>query len=381
MAETPGPPPSQLLHNGPDSLKGDHDLEEEEDDDNDDDEAEVNSARLDEHPKNDQSAWSQSSPLATSQAAPQFELQRRLPDGSTRRVTDSEQEAADLESKLQQVAAQISQLPPPLQWEWIQSQKAYGNQLFSAKHYAPAIDVYLTCVMMTKNLQTETIHKESGEPQQSSANLDSSDTEPPSESSESLYLPTDPVEYNVLFLQLMNNMAQSALHLSWYHKAIQFANLALEELQPPESLSVAAESVVPVELWFPLAKLYFKRAKAHRLRGHYRQAKRDLDVAEQYLVQQPKQQQPTAQQNSTGQEQQQEPIATSRSSTTVALQEIARERQLIVRHETEGRNNHRRQRQGMQHLLGGGEIKRGDDRQNRNRHLFQPKLARKPTKV
>ncbi|KAL7566858.1 hypothetical protein ACA910_021352 [Epithemia clementina (nom. ined.)] len=55
---------------------------------------------------------------------PQFELHRRLPDGSTRRVSPSEQEAADLESKLQQVVAHIAPLPPTQQWEWIHNEKS-----------------------------------------------------------------------------------------------------------------------------------------------------------------------------------------------------------------------------------------------------------------
>ena len=319
--------------------------------------------------------------VAMTSMTPKFELQRRLPDGSTRAVTESEQLAADLESKLQQVAAQVSQLPYRHQWDWIFSQKNHGNQLFAAHEYAQAIDVYLTCLMMAKNLQqvVVTTTMQQGEPASLSSQneqggsvgndeQDENNAKTKKESEEEKkenaeFVASYKIEdYHKLFLMLMNNMAQSALHLSWYQKAIQFCNLALQELHPTKEImddnkqneehnndirSVNGKSAVMtdgnVRLHFLFGKLYFKRAKAHRLRGQYTLAKADLDQAKQYMLleQQLTPPQPRKEQR-------------PHEQVAGALKEIGREQQLIERNIAEGRKNSKRQQRAMQHLLGGG---------------------------
>jgi len=48
----------------------------------------------------------------TKNFGPQFELQKRLPDGTTRRANDSEMAMADFQSKLKQAAVQAAKLQP-----------------------------------------------------------------------------------------------------------------------------------------------------------------------------------------------------------------------------------------------------------------------------
>jgi hypothetical protein len=83
--------------------------------------------------------------------APHFELQKRLPNGNTRRATTEELQAADMESKLQQAAAQVEYLKT---WDekkqWAEEQRQYGNQLYREERYEQAIDVYLTCLVVAQ---------------------------------------------------------------------------------------------------------------------------------------------------------------------------------------------------------------------------------------
>ncbi|KAL7566863.1 hypothetical protein ACA910_021356 [Epithemia clementina (nom. ined.)] len=332
---------------------------------------------------------------------PQFELHRRWPDGSTRRVSPSEQEAADLESKLQQVAAHIAPLPPTQQWEWIHNQKSYGNQLFARQEYVQAMDVYLTCVMMTQNLQksTSSIVQQPPQPQQPPEqptapdeqqeqdkddeqlqqahstsqpnNKDSftsttttttttidhkEDKEEVEEERPPLPFDVTTNDFDLLFLQLMNNMAQSALHLSWYHKTIQFCNLALEEIGKQHKQQQGQPNHKCASPTAQSSKLYFKRAKAHRLRGQYTQARSDLQQAKQYLLASHNQELVKQQANDNLQPNEQQPTNASlagAAAAAAALKEIAREEQWIERHKIQERQNYQRQQRNLQALLGG----------------------------
>ena len=274
---------------------------------------------------NDDAPSSTKHPLNLHNQQAHFELQRRLPDGSTRRATTSEQKAADLESKLQQVATQICLLPHSQQWIWLtQQQRPYGNELYASQQYAQAIDVYLTCVMVLQNLyakQTE-LQKKS----------------PTDEEAKDFDFVLDPLEHDILFVRIMNNLAQSALQLAWYKKAIQFCDLCLEQQQQQQSTSSLPRND-PTFL-FQMSKLHFKRAKAHRLRGQYTPAKGDLRQSLDFI------------QQSEAALSKDDPESTLSKQLTTASKEIAKETRLIQQAIQEARKNEKRQQKAMRHVLG-----------------------------
>ena len=161
---------------------------------------------------------------------PAVELQRRLPDGSTRRCNEDELRASDLQTKLQQTAKLIQELNEQEKIEWAKDQRLVGNSLFQSGEYAQAMDIYLTCLVVKNN-------------------------------SDEFLMGT--------FLPVLSNLAQCTLKLSMYKKTIQFCNLCFEELEPKDHLRK--------DLHIPLSKMHYKRGKAHRLSGEYKAARKDLD--------------------------------------------------------------------------------------------------------
>lgn len=159
-----------------------------------------------------------------------FELQKRMPDGSTRKATDEETSSEDMKNKLEQAAKLTSIMSLDDKIEWAQKQRQQGNELYKAAKYKEAIDMYLTCLVVRDMI------KEKVDDQQ------------------------------VLILPVMNNLSQCALQLGWYHKAEVFCTLALE------SLDINSRN-------HAVAKLYFKRSRSRRLRGLYHHAKCDLHKA------------------------------------------------------------------------------------------------------
>jgi hypothetical protein len=168
---------------------------------------------------------------------PQFQLQRRLDDGSTRPVTGREQKAADMESKLKQVAHHVSQLKSQQErFEWAEVQRTYGNTLVKRGDYEEALDVYVTCMLVAK-------------------------------------------EDRLLFIKCINNLAHAALLLRWYGKAEQFCTMAIQELKLDMNDSAVGNTDHPEQV----SKLFYKRGKARRLRGNYQQARADLQLAQEWL--------------------------------------------------------------------------------------------------
>lgn len=165
--------------------------------------------------------------------SPRFELQKRLPNGSTVKASEKDLKVADMDSKFKQAALEVEGLTTTKKIEWAKNQRLEGNQLYASKNFAEAIDVYLTCLVVK----------------------------------------SDDLEFiDQVFLPVMNNLAQCTLQLGNYKKTQNFCTMALDEeriflLEKPELIS----------------KLYFRRAKASRLSGEYVQAQKDLKQARHFL--------------------------------------------------------------------------------------------------
>ena len=216
-----------------------------------------------------------------------FELQKRMPDGSARKATDEEITSEDMKNKLEQAAQLTSRMTLEQKIEWAQKQRQSGNQLYQDGQYKEAIDIYLTCLVVRDTAQQQ-------------------------------------VDQEVLILPVMNNLAQCSLQLGWYHKAELFCTLALEALE--------TDSRGP-----SVAKLYFKRGKARRLRGWYDEAKGDLERAMVTLG--------TRTDNPT--------------DKSAEQKSIEREFQLLNKAVLEGKKNKKRAQRAMQQVLGSSHVERG----------------------
>jgi tetratricopeptide (TPR) repeat protein len=166
-------------------------------------------------------------------ASPRFELQKRLPDGSTVKADARDMAVADMESKFTQAAKEVEDLSPSQRLEWAELQRQAGNKFYRKKEYEEAIDVYLTCLVV----KSET-----------------------------------PEFLEHVFLPVMNNLAQCTLQMGSYKKAQTFCTMALEEKDLPNRPEM-------------ISKLYFRRGKARRLSGDYLGCKEDLEKAIELLPQ------------------------------------------------------------------------------------------------
>jgi tetratricopeptide (TPR) repeat protein len=210
-----------------------------------------------------------------------FELQKKMPDGSSRKATAEEMSAHDMKNKLEQAAHLTSQMTAEQKMEWTQKQRQQGNQLYQEAKYKEAIDIYLTCLVAR-------------------------DTNQQSEK-----------DQQVVILPVMNNLAQCALQLGWYHKAEVFCTLAMESLQE-DSIGQA------------VAKLYYKRGKARRLRGIYDLAKKDLEQALTKL----------------------DGVSDNPNDKSLEQKAIEKEFQLLEKAIAEGKKNKKRAQRAMQKVLG-----------------------------
>ncbi|GKZ00999.1 hypothetical protein MPSEU_001051400 [Mayamaea pseudoterrestris] len=189
---------------------------------------------------------------SSSPTAGHFELQTRLPDGSSRIASEKERKAADMESKLAQVANHIANMSLEQKLDWAEKQRAYGNSLYEKQEYEQAMDVYLTLLPVA-------------------------------------------YEHDALFLKIMNNLAQAALSLNWYRKSIQFCSMALGRLKlDGKHVDISSETRAAttnrdtgsIDLdHLQVSKLYYRRSKSHRLSGEYATARHDLSQARKWLEQ------------------------------------------------------------------------------------------------
>jgi len=175
---------------------------------------------------------------------PQFELQKRLPDGTTRRANDSEMAMADFQSKLKQAAVQAAKLQPEQKMVWAINQRKKGNDLFSHANYKEAMDVYLTCLVA---LDTESTNKKVNDSTAFNINGNLS-----SEYKERID--------REVKLPVLLNLSACTLKLGMIKKTEQFCNIALQ---------------IPLALENP--KVYFRRGRAHMLTGSYHKAREDFE--------------------------------------------------------------------------------------------------------
>lgn len=236
-----------------------------------------------------------------------FELQKRMPDGSARPATDEEITSADVKNKIEQAAQLTSKMTWDQKVEWANKQRQSGNALYQEKRYKEAIDIYLTCLVVRDMANTGNNTNIKKEP-------DANDS-----------MDSGNVDLEVLILPVMNNLAQCTLQLGWYHKAELFCTLALEASEKDNQDSRGPS----------IAKLYYKRGKARRLRGWYDEAKGDLDRA---LV---------ALDTSTN-----SCDSNGEAQKPVEQKAIEREMQSLQRSIVEGKKNKKRAQRAMQKVLG-----------------------------
>lgn len=161
--------------------------------------------------------------------------------------------------------------------EWAERQRQEGNKLYKEGDFRAALDVYLTCLVAKTN-EKEFV--------------------------------------TLVFLPVMNNLAQCTLQLKMYRKAQEFCSLALDEIGDEQTSSLSDQQQL-------VAKLYFRRGRAKRLSADYEGAKSDLGLAIELLEEE-----------------------------TTEYRSVQREMQLIERAELEERRNEKRQERAMQRLLG-----------------------------
>jgi tetratricopeptide (TPR) repeat protein len=264
---------------------------------------------------------------------PHFCLHRRLPDGSTRPATASEQRAADCQQQLEQAAAAVGQLSTAEQKrDFVTTQRAAGNQYYAVADYERAMDTYLTCLPALATTTTTTAHE-------SSTSTSQTENE-------------DEQQRRLLFAKVLNNLAQTTLQVKSYAKTEQFCSMALQQLRVEQEISAEP---VPVKdhsnnnnnddttaaaaaCWSTsrtstsddysqqISKLYFRRAKARRLRGDYGLAATDLEQSRAWW-----------------------PCDDDRS--TAARRSIETEFQFLQQARTQGRRNQQQQRQALQRAM------------------------------
>lgn len=182
-----------------------------------------------------------------------FELQKRLPDGSTIPATKDEIAAEDFKSKLEQSAKFVSELESPEDRQlWAEEQRLAGNIFFQHGDYKGAMDIYLTCLVVKEDT---------------------------------------PEFIRRTFLPILSNLAQCTLQLGMYKKTIVFCETALEELSkakekaPKETIEENVESTrTNLQDAIALCKILFKLGKALRLTGHYIRAREALNNSLDCLI-------------------------------------------------------------------------------------------------
>lgn len=189
-----------------------------------------------------------------------FELQRRLPDGSTRKASPSEQAAADCQTRLQQACQLLTTTlsSQDERYEWAETQRHYGNQLYQQQQYEHAIQVYLTCLPAVARIASNQEEEE-----EENRGMETNEQQQQQEEEQQRRL--------LLYGKIMNNLAQSCLQLQWYRKAETFCTMALDYLQDYNN----KDPIV-------ISKLYYRRGKARRCRGEFGSAKADLERAFEY---------------------------------------------------------------------------------------------------
>ena len=187
-----------------------------------------------------------------------FELNTRLPDGSARPATVAEIAMADFQSKLQHSITILQSLPDDsAKFKWAEYQrKNVGNAYYENQEYERAIDVYLTCLTVAA---------------------------PPSTPDPDTKYTMD---YLILYMKVMNNLALCTMQLQWYRKTVIFCTMAIDqisttlptfEMNQSKTTSITDEDDDDIVTLEQRMKLHYKRAKAYRLKGEYEMARLDIN--------------------------------------------------------------------------------------------------------
>lgn len=230
---------------------------------------------------------------------PRFELQKRLPDGSTIPASQADLSASDLQNKISQSAKFVSQLIPSDRKLWAEQQRQAGNALFQQGQYKAAMDIYLTCLVV-KN---------------------------------------DDIDFlSQTLLSVLNNLAQCTLQLGMQKKTKEFCGIALEEVS-----KIDHTKLDPIAL----CKIHFKRAKAHRLTGHYSESRQDLNQSLAFVEKKEQALKAAAE----DMEEEEDDVDYIASITNPFRQAIQKEFRHLEAAEKEARKNRQRQKKSMQQAL------------------------------
>lgn len=277
----------------------------------------------------------------TSQQQAYFELQKRLPDGSTMPASKSDLAYSDLQTKLQQSATFVAQLTSKEdKLIWAEEQRLMGNAYFNRGDYKTALDVYLTCLVVKDTTTTTSDSSSSKKSSENNVGDVDVDDNIASKSSDLDFL-------KKTLVPVLNNLAQCTLQLGMHKKTVDFCNIALEEIekeqQQQQRRSASTDSSTTIIDPISFCKIYFKRAKARRLTGGYVTARVDLNTASQFLDEQRQRQQ---QRNKDDDD-----SKNSIPSLVPYEKAINKEYQLLDSAEKEGRKNRIRQKRAMQKVL------------------------------
>mmetsp|Transcript_59744 Transcript_59744/g.88619 ORF Transcript_59744/g.88619 Transcript_59744/m.88619 type:complete len:524 (-) Transcript_59744:190-1761(-) len=206
---------------------------------------------------------------------PSIELQRRLPDGTTKRADEFDLAAADLQSKIKQAAQMTSNLSPDEKIQWAKEQRVRGNALYGKGNYKEAMDVYITCLVGMDD-------KSKDDSDENTKENDGDSTDDALRERKRKELAT----VREIKLPVLLNLSLCAIQLKMGKKAEQFCNFALESLptdcqkkiEKTEMENSKDDDVYVDDITFA-SKAYFRRAKARIIMGKYISAKSDLELS------------------------------------------------------------------------------------------------------
>ena len=241
---------------------------------------------------------------------PRFELQKRLPDGSTIPASQDDLSASDLQNKISQSAKFVSQLTPSDRKLWAEQQRQSANSLFQQGQYKAAMDIYLTCLVVKGSSSSSSCRQQQDAP--------------------------DLEFLSQTLLPVLNNLAQCTLQLGMQKKTKEFCGIALEEIAQMGDAS--SKLLDPIAL----CKIHFKRAKAHRLTGHYSEARQDLNISLSLVEKKEK---------ALKEDNMEDDDGGINSVTNPFRQAIQKEFRHLEAAEKEARKNRQRQKKSMQRAL------------------------------
>ena len=218
---------------------------------------------------------------------PKFELQKRLPDGSAIPCDENDLAASDLQTKIQQSAQIVASLPTlQMKYEWAEQQRLAGNVYFNQGDYKSAMDIYLTCLLVvdkskndSKNVSVEKVDHDDDDEDIGRLKIDAAGRHKEERKIKNNSEPQ--IEHTREFITqvytpVLNNLAQCTLQLGMYKKTISFCNFGLEHEQ---KMQQNQDEWDDQDYMLGLCKLHYKRGKARRLKGDYKESRIDLQHA------------------------------------------------------------------------------------------------------